>query len=186
MNAGPAAVVMWAAFWLFWALWALKTNRGSSRWTAFAGYFAIAVLIGLIGLTDDNLTDITQNAFHPGAVLVALGFIVAAGGLGFACWARVVLGRNWSGTVKLLPGQHLVRTGPFKVVRHPIYAGLLAGFAGTALLSGNWGIIWVFAVIFAVLALKSRSEERLLLKEFPQEYASYRAATRRMIVPFLF
>ncbi len=66
-----------------------------------------------------------------------IGTALVAAGLGFAVAARAYLGRNWSGTVTLKQGHELIRTGPYRLVRHPIYTGMLLAFVGTAMARGR-------------------------------------------------
>ena len=99
--------------------------------------------------------------------LVALGLAICVA-------ARIWLGGNWSGTVTLKQGHELVRSGPYRWVRHPIYTGLLLAVFGTAIATGEWrGIIAV--VLFAIAFLhKIRIEERFLIDRFGAAYDRYR------------
>jgi protein-S-isoprenylcysteine O-methyltransferase Ste14 len=68
-------------------------------------------------------------------------------GLSFAVWARLRLGRNWSSVVTVKEDHQLIRGGPYAIVRHPIYTGLLLGFLGMALITGEHGGLfcsWLF------------------------------------------
>src|SRR5215467_12702020 len=71
--------------------------------------------------------------------IARVGVALTAIGLGFTVWARVQLGRFWSGTVTLKEGHELVRTGPYAVTRHPIYTGLLLALIGSAMARGTLG-----------------------------------------------
>jgi protein-S-isoprenylcysteine O-methyltransferase Ste14 len=105
-------------------------------------------------------------------------------GLAFCWWARLHLGRLWSGTVTRKEGHHVVDTGPYALVRHPIYTGLiLAGFA-TAIARGAPLPLAAAAVATFAWYLKARIEERLLSAELGEHaYAAYAARTP-MLVPF--
>jgi protein-S-isoprenylcysteine O-methyltransferase Ste14 len=109
--------------------------------------------------------------------------IAVASGLGFTVWARRHLGRNWSSDVTVKQDHALVRTGPYRYVRHPIYTGILLALCGTALSINQWRT--VVAVGFALLGLflKLRLEERQMRAIFP-EYDEYRKHTAA-IVPFV-
>jgi len=102
--------------------------------------------------------------------------LIVAAGLGFTVWARIHLGRNWSGTVTLKQGHEFVRSGPYRYVRHPIYTGLLAAFAGSALARGELRGIVAVAIAFAALWRKLKLEERWLGEAFRREL---RALSRR-------
>jgi protein-S-isoprenylcysteine O-methyltransferase Ste14 len=100
--------------------------------------------------------------------------LVTAAGLGFTVWARAHLGRNWSGTVTIKQGHELVMTGPYALVRHPIYTGLLLAFAGTALARGEWRGVLAVLIAWAALWRKLRVEERWMSGQFGERYEAYK------------
>jgi len=121
----------------------------------------------------------------PHAFLIGwLCAILCIAGLAFCCWARLTIGRNWSGIVTLKEGHELIIRGPYALVRHPIYTGLIAMFAGTALFSGYLGGIFGIVVVFVSFWIKLREEEKVMLKQFPVEYAAYQQRVNR-IIPFV-
>src|SRR5215831_18404924 len=105
-------------------------------------------------------------------------------GLAFAVWARVTLGRNWSGVVTLKEGHELVDRGPYRFVRHPIYTGILTMFFATALALGYLAGFAATLLMFASFWIKLRDEEQLMLQQFPDRYAVYRRRAKR-IIPFV-
>ena len=115
------------------------------------------------------------------AVWQALMIALVALGLSFSVAARVWLGRNWSSMVTVKHDHELIRSGPYALVRHPIYTGLLAG---SALMLGNWRALIGFALIAGALVRKLRIEERFMAQQFGEEYARYREQVA-MLVPFL-
>jgi protein-S-isoprenylcysteine O-methyltransferase Ste14 len=96
----------------------------------------------------------------------------------------VHIGKYWSGTVALKEGHRLVSTGPYSLVRHPIYTGLLAAVLGSAIAAGTWEAFLGFAVMIPAYIIKWRREERLLEGEFGQEYRDYMKKTKA-IVPYI-
>ena len=108
-------------------------------------------------------------------VLSNAGVALVLAGTAFALWARAVLGTMWTGLPSQRAGHRLRTTGPFSIVRHPIYSGVLAMLAGTAMVYG-FGV-WTGPLIAGAvgLALKMRVEENLLLEAFGPEYQAYRA-----------
>ena len=106
-------------------------------------------------------------------------------GLVFCCWARVTIGRNWSGIVTLKEDHELIVRGPYALVRHPIYTGLLVMFAATALFSGYVAGILGIAIVFVSFWIKLSEEEKLMLNKFPEQYAGYQRRVKR-IIPFMF
>lgn len=113
-----------------------------------------------------------------------VGTALVAAGLGLSVWARVLLGGNWSATITLKEDHQIVRAGPYRLVRHPIYTGLLLAFAGTALARGEWRGLVAVVIAAAALWRKLRIEERWLTEEFGARYADYRRRTRALI-PFI-
>src|SRR5579885_866732 len=103
------------------------------------------------------------------------GVALLAGGLAFAVWARRALGGNWSGTVTLKQDHELVRVGPYRHVRHPIYTGLLLGFLGTALARDEWRGMLAVAIAWLALWRKARLEERWMVERFGDAYRRYQA-----------
>ena len=103
-----------------------------------------------------------------------IGVALVALGLGYAVQARRHLGANWSATVTLKQAHSLIRNGPYRHVRHPIYTGLLLAFAGSALALAEWRGLLALLLVTGSLWLKLRREERWLLEHFGDDYAEYR------------
>jgi protein-S-isoprenylcysteine O-methyltransferase Ste14 len=120
-------------------------------------------------------------AMAPPACAAAVLCII---GLAFAFWARVTLGRNWSGVVTLKEGHELVERGPYRFVRHPIYTGILTMFFATALALGHVAGFAATLLMFASFWIKLCDEEQLMLQQFPHRYAVYRRRVKR-IIPFV-
>jgi protein-S-isoprenylcysteine O-methyltransferase Ste14 len=115
----------------------------------------------------------------PGPAFFGTALVLA--GLVFSVWARWHLGRNWSGIVTVKQGHTLIRSGPYRFVRHPIYTGLLLALAGTALAIGAaYGFI-ATALIFIGFVVKLEAEEARMRETFPAEYADYCRRTARLI-----
>ncbi len=112
------------------------------------------------------------------------GFAITLAGIAFALWARLTLGTNWSGVVALKEGQNLVRRGPYRVLRHPIYTGILAGLAGTAVTRGSVHALMALPVCAFAFWLKSLTEEQFMVDQFGEEYLQYRRHVRAL-VPFI-
>jgi protein-S-isoprenylcysteine O-methyltransferase Ste14 len=105
-------------------------------------------------------------------------------GILFAWWARIHLGRLWSGSITRKEGHHIVDTGPYGLVRHPIYTGLIAATLTTAAASATPTAIMGFIFIAIGLWLKARAEEQFLSTELgPEAYAAYQRRVP-MLVPF--
>ncbi|HUO30395.1 MAG TPA: isoprenylcysteine carboxylmethyltransferase family protein [Bryobacteraceae bacterium] len=112
------------------------------------------------------------------------GLAVTAAGCAFAIWARLMLGRNWSGRVTIKQDHRLVRRGPYAIVRHPIYTGGLLALAGTALAFGELRCLFGCALVFIGWYAKSRREEAFMVAQFGDEYVQYRREVKALI-PFV-
>ncbi len=111
--------------------------------------------------------------------MVGLGTEIV--GFGLAFWARATLGRYWTGRVALTADQPLVRSGPYRLVRHPLYTGLLAAVLGQALILGRPRGLAAFLVLVAAYRRKVGYEEAALRRRFGEGYGAYAEA----VPPFL-
>lgn len=129
---------------------------------------------------------ILNRHFMPSTVL---GFWVGAAltiaGLLFTAWARVTLGRNWSGMVTVKTGHELITNGPYSIVRHPIYTGLLVAFAGSAVARAEWRGVLAVALVFWALWRKLRNEERWMRERFGDAYQAYSQRVPALVPCFL-
>lgn len=114
-----------------------------------------------------------------------LGAAVTLAGLLFAVWAREHLGRNWSSAVTIKHDHELITTGPYAVVRHPIYTGILAGFLGLAIAISQVRCFVVVVLIFLGFWAKFSIEEQWMRSQFGETYAGYVQRTAAL-VPYLF
>ena len=112
------------------------------------------------------------------------GLVLLALGLGFAIWARVHIGRNWGTPMTQKDEPELVTSGPYHVVRHPIYSGILVAGVGTAV-ALSW--LWLAPVALAgvYFVYSATVEERFLTEQFPADYPAYKRSTK-MLMPFIF
>jgi protein-S-isoprenylcysteine O-methyltransferase Ste14 len=186
----PAHIII-PALWLAWAgFWLLSAGRVKrTRWREPLGsqtLHIVPLLISVVLLAAPRIVPaaLTARFAPPGTVLPFLGTLLVAAGLGFAIWARLYLGRNWSGVVTLKEEHALIQTGPYRMVRHPIYTGLVLALVGTAVAIGEWrGVLAVGCVMIGFL-WKIHVEESLMAGTFP-EYAEYRRRTAALI-PFIY
>ena len=114
-----------------------------------------------------------------------IGLAIQASSFVLVAWARCHLGPNWSGAIAIKVVHHLVRTGPYRLVRHPMYTGILGMFLGTAVASGEVHALFAFAVMVLAYLRKIRLEERCLGEVFGSAYDEYRRSTWSL-VPWLF
>jgi protein-S-isoprenylcysteine O-methyltransferase Ste14 len=173
--------VGWGAFWLYWLAAAFSMKRGRVAWSREIRIrlviVAVAVVAARLGLFRGHGLD--TNRWTEG-----VGLFLWAVGLSFAIWARLNLGRNWGSPMTQKKEPELVTSGPYRLVRHPIYSGILLAGVGTAIgLSWMWLPVVTLAAIYFVYA--ATVEERFMAEQFPAAYPAYKR-TSRMLVPFVF
>jgi protein-S-isoprenylcysteine O-methyltransferase Ste14 len=176
--------VVWIAFLLYWQIKAINTKTTQRLEPAASRtlrVFIFLIAIVLLSTTRVPLPWLYVQLWPVGFWPFWLGAAVTIAGLLFAVWARVHLGRNWSRSVTIKQGHELITTGPYAVVRHPIYTGILIGFLGTAIaLSQVRGII-VCALIFLVFWAKFRMEEQWMRSRFGETYTAYAHRTAALV-----
>jgi protein-S-isoprenylcysteine O-methyltransferase Ste14 len=170
--------VLWVVFWVYWLASAAGAKRGSRSRRTWPPRLIIVVLVLVL-----------LRVFRPGSlavddpILEAVGTVLFLAGLGLAVWARIYLGNNWGMPMTQKDDPELVTSGPYRLVRHPIYSGILLAILGTTLATT---LYWLIALIVmgAYFLYSARVEERLMAETFPEAYPSYRASTK-MLIPFL-
>jgi len=179
--------VVWIAFLLYWRIKAADTKTTRRREPAAPGILrtlAFLIVIVLLSTTRIPLPWLYRQLWPAGVWPFWIGAAITVGGLLFAVWARRHLGRNWSNAVTIKQGHELITTGPYALVRHPIYTGILTGFLGTAIaLSQVRGFIG-FVLIFLVLWAKLRMEEEWMRSQFGETYSTYVHRTAAL-VPYI-
>ena len=173
--------VGWAAFWLYWLVAAFSTTKGRVPRSRGLRIRAVIMVIAILLV---RLGAFRSHGLNTDPWRAGIGLVLFALGLGLAIWARLHIGRNWGSPMTQRNDPELVTSGPYELVRHPIYSGILAAGVGTAV-ALSW--LWLTATLLAgVYFLYSAIvEERYLTKEFPDDYPLYKRSTK-MLVPFLF
>jgi protein-S-isoprenylcysteine O-methyltransferase Ste14 len=174
--------VIWAAWLVSWqiaALWRDKPSAKAPR-RSYRGHF---VLVALGVVLTFGLFPRFEHRLWP--LPAALGWAMVAltlAGVAFAWWARIHLGRLWSGGIERMAAHRVVDSGPYALVRHPIYTGLIAAVIAGAAVHGTPLAVAGAALFTLGFALKAKVEERFLERELGG-YDAYRARVP-MLVPF--
>jgi protein-S-isoprenylcysteine O-methyltransferase Ste14 len=180
--------VVWIAFLVYWRIKAVGTKTNQRIEPTASGVLRtliFLIVVVLLSTTRIPLPWLYRQLWPSGLWPFVIGAAVTVGGLLFAVWARQHLGRNWSSSVTIKKSHELITTGPYALVRHPIYTGILTGFLGTAVaLSQVRGVIG-FVLIFVVLCAKLRMEEEWMRSQFGKTYDTYTHQTAALI-PYLF
>jgi len=179
--------LMWLAYVVYWRAMAAdvksdeRSEGAGSRLQRFFLMIAALVLLGFPGI---KLSVLDLRFLPASSWWFWIGFAVNASGLLFSVWGRHYLGRNWSREVTIKKDHELITGGPYSLVRHPIYTGLLTGLLGCALAVGEWrGLVAVGLVLIALLR-KLRLEERWMRLQFGEAYENYSRRVRAL-VPYL-
>jgi protein-S-isoprenylcysteine O-methyltransferase Ste14 len=173
----------WLLYWLVSAVTAKPTQRRESLASRLSHMLPLAIGVYLIVSPRLPIPWLSAPLLPPGPARYGLALTLVAAGLAFTVWARVHLGKNWSGTVTQKAGHELVRSGPYAYVRHPIYTGLLAALLGGAVALGEpRGFLGVL-IVLAAFGHKLRIEEGFMRELFPGEYPRYMSEVPAL-VPF--
>lgn len=152
----------------------------TNRWI-FLPFLVLGFLLGWL----PAYTDRRDIGTVDGDVVRYLGVAIYVVGIVFRIVPVFVLGRRFSGLVAIQEGHELVTGGPYRVIRHPSYLGLLLGLFGWALVFRSAIGVLVSLLLIPPLVARMNSEEALLESEFGQQYADYRRRTWRLL-PFLY
>ena len=189
-----AVIVLWVVWYSTWIAAVVFSRRTTVQMKSdVAGFHRMIASVGVFLLFEPQFA---AGFGGPHAALAGrlwpdnlaadwVLFALTAAGFAFCWWARLHLGRLWSGFVTLKEGHHIVDTGPYGLVRHPIYAGVMFAALATALMSANL-VALAGAMLTAVgFSMTARIEEGFLRRELGAE--AYDAYARRvgMLVPRL-
>ncbi len=172
-------VSVWA--WMLGEIFFRIRNRGGVdrfEWSfaAVAGCLGLAVGVGFLAAYRH------AAAFGGGWPPFICGELLFLAGLALRFWAIVSLGRFFKVTVSIQEGHRVVRAGPYQLLRHPSYSGLLVAMVGLGLLLGTWlGLAALIVLPLVGILIRIRAEEAVLLDALGDEYAAYAAATSRLV-----
>jgi protein-S-isoprenylcysteine O-methyltransferase Ste14 len=170
----------WAGFWIYWIAVSLGVKAGRTHWTRCAGVRVAAIVIVLLLV---RLRVLKGHTVTHDPWLQGIGLAIFLLGLALAVWARVYLGRNWGMPMTEKDDPELVTTGPYSIIRHPIYSGIILAMVGTTVAVS---VYWLIAVVLlgAYFLYSAFMEERYMAGIFPDEYPRYKQSTK-MLIPFI-
>jgi protein-S-isoprenylcysteine O-methyltransferase Ste14 len=189
-----ALAIIWCFFAAYWAcafFYDIATGREKPELKSGGSLVheimpRLLIFLAVVGIVTPVSRSVLVERLMPGPNIISfIGVGIAAFGSFFAIWARNYLGGNWGPTIGLKKGHTLVRTGPYAIVRHPIYTGVGLGMAGSAIALGNaFGLVVLLGVLL-MLFFRMGDEEKIMVEKFGKEYLEYEKEVRRFI-PFLY
>ncbi|MBV9289524.1 MAG: isoprenylcysteine carboxylmethyltransferase family protein [Hyphomicrobiales bacterium] len=187
MIYGWIILASWLVLIVVWFAMARRVKIVAERESAFSTlshYGPLAAGIFLISAPRVPLFPLDVR-FVPLALWpVQLGAAVTVDGAAFAIWARALIAGNWSSSVTLKRDHELIVEGPYRIVRHPIYTGILLGLLGTAFAVGEWRALLGVMIAAGAYWRKLKIEEGVMRRQFGKVYAEY-AARVPALVPFV-
>jgi protein-S-isoprenylcysteine O-methyltransferase Ste14 len=178
----------WLLFIAYWAFMARGAKRsiGSYAWRKQLTLRLVIVLVAVMALRFPGVVQALRviHGYTADQLFGSIGTVICGAGIGFAIWARTVLGRNWGMPMSRKQDPELVTRGPYAYVRHPIYTGIIFGMLGSAMAST---LLWVVPLLLSgsYFVYSARQEEKLMLQQFPVQYPAYMQRTK-MLLPFLY
>jgi len=179
--------VLWLLFGVYWFVSAIKRKKTKQRESILQRFgYTLPLFVGFYFLYEPHpLYGWLTTRFLPvGSVGEWFGVFLTAAGIAVAFWARWHLGTNWSGTVTLKEGHELIRTGPYRSIRHPIYTGILLALLGTAVTFGEVRALLAVVIAWLSFYVKARREESFLTQEFGPGFAEHKQHTGMFLPRF--
>jgi protein-S-isoprenylcysteine O-methyltransferase Ste14 len=174
-------LMTWMFFMVIWASAWLRSHiaaRTGYPWLDSLHLIFVGTGIGLMVLSPLRFMPynwLLSQSFLPTIdTLTNIGLVVTLAGMSLAIWARFILGRQWNTTISIQENHELIRRGPYRIVRHPLYAGMLLAAFGTVIALHTAGAAMGLLILIVTYAAKIEREDRWLVKELGQQYAEYK------------
>jgi protein-S-isoprenylcysteine O-methyltransferase Ste14 len=171
---------LWVLFGFYWLVSALKRKKTKRRETwgqRFLYMLPLLVAAELLVRPEARYEWLGARFVPLNPAVEWAGVFLTAAGVAVAFWARWHLGANWSGVVTLKEGHELIRTGPYRNIRHPIYTGILLALFGTVVVTGELRGLLALAIAWLSFYWKARREESFLSQEFGEKFAAHAKQT---------
>lgn len=177
--------ICWIIFILYWLVSAFFVKKSVTKQNLRSAILwrVVVIVIVILFIKFDKSAAVSFFGFLSQSLFSfpIAGAVLNVFGLFGAIWARTVLGRNWSGYVTYKEDQELVTTGPYRLIRHPIYTSLLLMFIGVILYYGYLFLFVIFGIVAITFILRTKKEEEIMTKLFGKKYLDYMKRTKRLI-----
>lgn len=178
------AWAIWALYWLAMSVFSKRTRRRETPWQRLEHLVPALIGFMLLFMEDWRWPWLTRVIFPGIPALMLLCVVVTILGLLFSVWARLALGTNWSGSVTIKADHQLIRRGPYRFIRHPIYTGMLTALLATAVTQQLASGLLGFVIILFALYRKALREESFLSQEFGDAFTDHRQHTGMFLPRF--
>ena len=175
------ALALWVVWGIYWEVKAKESAPAATSESSLSRGLHIVLLNVAMAIVLLPIPGLRARWLPLSTLGIVTGLLIEALGVALAIWARQTLGRNWSGEVRVAADHRLVRTGPYRVVRHPIYSGLFAIVIGTGIVWGEVHSLVGLALLALAYWRKIGMEERALRAAFGREYDAYHETTWSLI-----
>lgn len=187
MNALIAIYAIWIGLFILWIVSGAFAKASVRRESPGSRLPHLAIMVVAFLLLFDRpiyMGPLSQRFIADTTATQGIGLAMTIAGAAFAIWARLSIGSNWSGNVTIKQDHELKRDGPYAIVRHPIYSGLLLAMLGTAIAIGEWRGLAGLALALIGWRMKSLVEERFMREQFGEQYIAYQRDVKALI-PFV-
>jgi protein-S-isoprenylcysteine O-methyltransferase len=177
----------WTVLLIVWVVAAFRTKRterSASPGSRLVEFCLLVVAFSLLFKRTLRFGPLAIRVIPETGPFQWTGVAITIVGVAFAIWARFYLGSNWSAVASVKHGHSLVRSGPYSVVRHPIYSGFIVAVLGTALVTGALGCFVALPLTIVAWRRKSLIEEGFMREQFGAEYERYMQEVKALI-PFV-
>jgi len=186
-DLNQAVTFPWLVLALFWVITAVSAKRPVRRESSASRLYHVLFMTAVFALLfrhDARIGQLGSRVVPASLGAACTGLALTNLGAAFAIWARSTLGGNWSATVTVKEDHSFVQRGPYRLVRHPIYAGGLLAMLGTAVVYGEAGRFVAVVLAFVGWWLKARIEEEFMAQQFGEDYRRYQRNVKQLI-PFV-
>jgi protein-S-isoprenylcysteine O-methyltransferase Ste14 len=175
-----------AAIWVVLELRQSLIRRAEGVKANWGSEVLFRLIVGAGAVVAGVLPGVAQSAaIRPAALADWIGLLLFWGGISLRLWSIRTLGRYFTVIVQTSGDQPVITDGPYRVIRHPSYAGLLLVFVAAGLFIGNWlSLVCLTVAVLGGLVFRIRVEERALLQNLGDGYRDY-AATHKRLVPLI-
>lgn len=180
----------WLAFAVYWVITASNVKKDAEPKIWWHGrFFSLArltLVIMLAFLYPSIVKRIIDTSFLSprDTITRVIGVVLTISGVLLSIWARSHLGKNWSSHPAVKENHELITSGPYRLLRHPIYAGMLAALLGSLLCSSNPFWFYFLIVMGVTIVYRVPVEEEIMMRTFPETYPAYKKSTSALI-PFI-